>query len=69
MWKSTLMATAFFASSPHDWYRNNPIAHYEGYYASMFYSHFAAPGLEIQPSCHTHLIYRSWQGPRHRHTR
>lgn len=39
--------TAFFASIPHDWYRNNPIAQYEGYYASVFYSHFAALGLDI----------------------
>ncbi|MDP3363595.1 MAG: PD-(D/E)XK nuclease domain-containing protein, partial [Methylobacter sp.] len=39
--------TAFFASIPHDWYRNNPIAQYEGYYASIFYSYFAALGLDI----------------------
>jgi hypothetical protein len=39
---------AFFASIPHDWYRNNPIAQYEGYYASIFYSHFAALGLDIR---------------------
>ena len=37
-----------FARIPHDWYRNNPIAQYEGYYASVFYSHFAALGLEIR---------------------
>ena len=36
-----------FASIPHDWYRNSPIARYEGYYASVFYSHFAALGLDI----------------------
>jgi hypothetical protein len=36
-----------FASIPHDWYRNNPIAQYEGYYSSVFYSHFAALGLDI----------------------
>jgi hypothetical protein len=39
--------TAFFASIPNDWYRNNPIAQYEGYYASVFYSYFAALGLDI----------------------
>jgi hypothetical protein len=39
--------TALFAGIPHDWYRNNPIAQYEGYYASVFYSHFAALGLDI----------------------
>ncbi|MEZ0329255.1 MAG: ATP-binding protein [Dissulfuribacterales bacterium] len=36
-----------FASIPHDWYRNNPISQYEGYYASVFYSHLAALGLNI----------------------
>ncbi len=36
-----------YASIPADWYRNNPIARYEGYYASVFYSHFAALGLDI----------------------
>ncbi len=36
---------ALFASIPHDWYRNNPIADYEGYYASVFYSHLAALGM------------------------
>ena len=40
--------TAFFASIPNDWYRSNPIAQYEGYYASVFYSHLAALGLDIQ---------------------
>ncbi|WP_461466696.1 ATP-binding protein [Melaminivora sp.] len=39
---------SFFASIPHDWYRNNPIAQYEGYWASIFYSHFAALGLDIR---------------------
>ena len=39
---------SFFASIPNDWYRNNPIAQYEGYWASVFYSHFAALGLDIR---------------------
>lgn len=39
--------TAFFASIPHDWHRKNPIARYEGYYASVFYAYFAALGLAI----------------------
>jgi hypothetical protein len=39
---------ALFASIPHDWYRNNPIAHYEGFYASVFYSHLAAMGLDAR---------------------
>ena len=46
--------TAFFAGIPHDWYRNNPIAQYEGYYASVFYSHFAALGLDIRLEDTTH---------------
>ncbi len=41
------LITAFFASIPHDWYRNNPIAQYEGYYASVFYAYFAALGLDL----------------------
>jgi hypothetical protein len=39
---------AFYASIPHDWYRSSDIARYEGYYASVFYSHFAALGLDIR---------------------
>ena len=38
---------AFFATIPHQWYDNNPIGRYEGYYASVFYSYFAALGLDI----------------------
>ena len=38
---------AFFASIPYEWYTNNDIANYEGYYASVFYSYFAALGYEI----------------------
>ena len=38
---------AFFASIPHDWYRKNELSSFEGYYASIFYSHFAALGLDI----------------------
>ena len=45
---------SLYASIPHDWYRNNPIAQYEGYYASVFYSHFAALGLDITLEDVTH---------------
>ncbi len=38
---------AFFASIPHQWYTNNDIAHYEGFYASVFYSYFAGLGLDV----------------------
>ena len=45
---------AFFAGIPYErhaadgcWRTNNDIARYEGYYASVFYSYFAALGYEI----------------------
>ena len=38
---------AFFAGIPYEWYTNNDIANYEGYYASVFYSYFAGLGLDI----------------------
>ena len=38
---------AFFASIPYEWYTNNDIARFEGYYASVFYSYFAGLGLDI----------------------
>ena len=38
---------AFYASIPYQWYTNNDIAHFEGFYASVFYSYFAALGYEI----------------------
>ena len=38
---------AFYASIPYHWYTNNDIAEYEGFYASVFYSYFAALGYDI----------------------
>ncbi|MDD1730178.1 MAG: ATP-binding protein, partial [Methanospirillum sp.] len=38
---------ALFASIPHDWYRKNKIAEFEGYYASVFYTMFASLGYEL----------------------
>ena len=38
---------AFYASIPYRWYTNNDIADYEGFYASVFYSYFAALGYDI----------------------
>ena len=40
---------AFFASIPHDWYRKNQLAGYEGYYTSVVYCYFAALGLDVHP--------------------
>lgn len=40
---------AFFASIPNDWYRNNTISQYEGYWSSVFYSYFVALGLNVIP--------------------
>lgn len=39
---------SFFSCIPYNWYVNNPIANYEGYYASVFYSYFAALGFEVR---------------------
>ena len=39
---------SFFASIPHDWYRKNTLANYEGYYASIFYCYFTALGLDVR---------------------
>ena len=41
------MFHAIFASIPYEWYTNNAIADYEGFYASVVYSYFAALGYEI----------------------
>ena len=38
---------AFYASIPYHWYTNNDIAEYEGFYASVFYSYFAALGYDV----------------------
>ena len=38
---------SFFAGIPYQWHTNNDIADYEGYYASVFYSWFAALGLDV----------------------
>jgi hypothetical protein len=39
--------TSLFAAIPHQWHDGNPIARYEGFYASVFYSHLAALGLDL----------------------
>jgi hypothetical protein len=46
---------AFFATIPHQWYSNNPISQYEGFYASVFYSYFAALGLDTRVEDATNL--------------
>ncbi len=43
----------FFASIPHDWYRKNQLAGYEGYYASIVYCYFASLGLDVTPELST----------------
>lgn len=40
---------SLFAAIPHDWYRKNNLAEYEGYYASIFYCYFVALGLDVTP--------------------
>ncbi|HRY15438.1 MAG TPA: AAA family ATPase, partial [Candidatus Competibacteraceae bacterium] len=39
---------AFFAAIPHNWYRNNDLAGYEGYWASLVYCTFAALGVNTR---------------------
>ena len=38
---------SLFAGIPYEWHARNDIARYKGYYASVFYSHFAALGLDL----------------------
>ena len=38
---------AIFSGIPCEWHTRNDIARYESYYASVFYSHFAAAGLDV----------------------
>ena len=38
---------SFYSSIPHQGCTNNDIAGYEGFYASVFYSYFAASGLDV----------------------
>jgi hypothetical protein len=38
---------SLFAAIPYQWHTGTPIARYEGYYASVFYSHLAALGLDL----------------------
>jgi hypothetical protein len=40
---------ALFAAIPHQWHVGHPIARYEGFYASVFYSHLAVLGLDPTP--------------------
>ena len=40
---------SWFDGVPYEWHMNNDIARYEGYYASVFYSLFAAMGLDVVP--------------------
>ena len=39
---------SFFAGIPYQWHTKNDLARYEGYYASVFYSWFAAAGLDVR---------------------
>lgn len=45
----------FFASIPYTWYNHGSIQSYEGYYASVFYSYFAALGLDLTVEDMTNL--------------
>ncbi len=45
--KFQTILSSHFASIPHDWYRKNDIANYEGFYASIVYSYLAVLGYEL----------------------
>ena len=47
-----------FASVPYQWYVHNDMAHYEGYYSAVFYSHFVGAGLEVVAEESTSHGYR-----------
>ncbi len=39
---------ALLAGIPHQWHGRNPMAEYEGFYASVLYGHFSATGAEVR---------------------
>ena len=39
---------SIFAGIPHQWHTRNELAHYEGYYASVFYSFLGGSGLDVR---------------------
>ncbi|WP_425473413.1 PD-(D/E)XK nuclease domain-containing protein [Thiohalocapsa marina] len=45
---------SLFAAIPHQWHDGGPIARYEGFYASVLYSHLAALGLDLVPEDASH---------------
>jgi hypothetical protein len=52
------LANQILASIANDWYRKNELAGYEGYYVSIFYSYFAAPGLDASGRPHQFWPHR-----------
>lgn len=46
---------SLFASIPHDWYRNNNMQNYEGYYCSIVYTLFNTMGYNVIPEDKTSL--------------
>ncbi len=46
---------SLFAAIPHQWHDGHPLARYEGFYASVFYSHLAALGLDLRAEDATSL--------------
>ena len=45
---------SLFAAIPHHWHDGNDLARFEGFYASVFYSHLAALGLDLVPEDASH---------------
>jgi hypothetical protein len=44
-----VIITALFDAIPREWHIKNPMARYEGYYASVLYAYLASLGLDLTP--------------------
>jgi hypothetical protein len=44
-----VIITALFDAIPREWHIKNPMARYEGYYASVLYTYLASLGLDLTP--------------------
>ena len=52
---------AGIAGIPHEWYTNNSIADYEGYYAAVFYAYFASLGLDVRVEDARTAVGSTWR--------
>ena len=50
-----IILNSLLAEIPHDWFRNNNIGHYEGFYCSVIYTFFNAVGVFAIPEDNTSM--------------